>query len=841
MTTKNRRQLCFGLLCLFSATSSAFDIVKDGEPRATVVVAEDASRLVTQAADDLIHHVRLMTDVALPLAKANEEIPEGNRIYVGASKLTEALGIDPSKLPREGFRILVKGNVLAIVGKDKPVISYHPNGLVRKVDDNPLQSFRMTQPATWFGVAHFLEKHCGVRWFWPGEEGVYYEETDDLSVGDMDEVNAPRVIMREIRSLWQGTWILRGFPKELLTEVNYNDPLMHKVDYGKPAPMVRDYRIWERRMRLGVGGVIKASHADGAIIREYYKTRPDFFAMNVDGKRPSPDEEPDPNLKLCVSKEELAQIQIERGRKLFQAKRSHSVEVITFDVGFQDSGGWCWCEECKALDPPEQSKRWYPVAYKKGKTVIQKKIRHAYLSDRYVTYWNRIAKGLEKEFPDKLIGGLIYGAVGPPPVKARAHPNIIVPYTGASSLRQYNPLSGVKRSLDGWFKAGLRNFYWRPNLMFFDYFGLPFYYAEDGGELVKYLVQNGAKGFDFDTWMNHFATDGVNIHVILRLMWNPDLDVKALIQEYCDKCYGRGGKHVHDYFMKCKAIRQEIMATKGLPSRNQDWVGTLGRFFDADARADLDRIAQKIQAAAKGDAEQFQRRVKVFLIGHQYTMLQAATMELTDKPDKTIEEYNRLIALVTEKEQFLEGLGATWAISAPSIRWATKKNKFGPMVGYAFYESFRNKRMISILPDRWKFFLDQPDAGEQKKLHTEAFDDTNLVTLSIHQFWEPQGFDYNGMAWYRTRFAAPKREPGKRYHLWFGAIDDGFWIYVNGEKVGEDFTTEERPEVWFTPYSCDVTDQLRFGEENLVAVKVRDIFGAGGIYKGAFLLEEDVK
>ena len=94
------------------------------------------------------------------------------------------------------------------------------------------------------------------------------------------------------------------------------------------------------------------------------------------------------------------------------------------------------------------------------------------------------------------------------------------------------------------------------------------------------------------------------------------------------------------------------------------------------------------------------------------------------------------------------------------------------------------------------------------------------------------------MAWYRARFRMPEREEGKRYYLWFGAIDDGYWIYVNGVKVGENFTTEEDPHVWCRSYTCEVTDALRYGEENLVSVKVRDIAGAGGIYKGAFLLED---
>jgi len=57
--------------------------------------------------------------------------------------------------------------------------------------------------------------------------------------------------------------------------------------------------------------------------------------------------------------------------------------------------------------------------------------------------------------------------------------------------------------------------------------------------------------------------------------------------------------------------------------------------------------------------------------------------------------------------------------------------------------------------------------------------------------------------------------------------------------VGENFTTEKNLDVWFTPYACDVTDQLKYGEKNLVAVKLRDKWGFGGIYKRAFLIEAD--
>ena len=826
---------------LLASNSLALDLVKDGRPTATIVIAREANQLVRTAAEDLAFHVRLMTGATLPIAIDDQAPAAGVQVLIGASRLTEELGLKPEELPREGFRILCKGNTLAIVGKDRTLTYHHPNGAVRKVDEDPLSAFMFTQPATWFGVSHLLEKQFGVCWFWPGEDGIYYEKRQNLSVPEMDEIKAPPVTMRTLRSLWQGTWILKGFPKDILRESGYTDPkLLGKIDYGKPADYVRDFRVWERRMRLGVGGIIKASHADGWLIKEYWEKRPDFFAQRWNGKRRAPGEKRDVNAKLCVSNQDLIKLQQERGLEFFRRLREQPppAEQITFDIGFQDSGGWCWCAPCKAMDEPGQRKGTYPVTWQEDGKWVEKKVKYPALSDRYVRYWNQIAEAVCAEFPQKLIGGLIYGAVGPAPVHARVHPNLVVPYTGASSLRANDPLPWVKKELERWFDAGLRNFYWRPNLMYFDYFALPFYYAEEGGELIKYMVQNGARGFDFDTWGNHFATDGVNIFVILRLMWDPDQDVNALVKEYCDKGFGKAGPLVHDYLMRCRAIREEIKVAKGIPSRNQDWVGKLGRFFDAEERAALDALAGQIKAASADDAPQFQKRVEVFLIGHQYTMLQAATIELTDKRNKSVAEFNELVRLVVKKEKWIENLGPTWAISTPLVRWHTTKNKFGPSVGYTYYESFRGKAIAAPLPERWKFFLDEKEVGDRLGLHTDKYDDSKLPHLSIYAMWEKQGYtEYNGHAWYRARFQAPEREEGRRYYLWFGAIDDGFWIYLNGQEVGKDFTTEERTHVWYTPYACEVTDQLKYGAENLVSVRVRDLRGGGGIYRGAFLLK----
>jgi len=457
--------------------------------------------------------------------------------------------------------------------------------------------------------------------------------------------------------------------------------------------------------------------------------------------------------------------------------------------------------------------------------------------------WNKVAKGLERDYPDRFIGVMRYSAVSLPPVRERVHKNVILSYTGGSDLRKSLGYRAVAAELEQWFEMGLKNFYWRPNLLNKNCYGLPLFLADDVGRLVQYLVKNGCKGFDYDSWKNHFAAEGVNLFVIVSLMWDPEQDVGALIREYFEKAYGRAGKHVHEYFMVCKKVRERMVAGRpDDPGRAQDYLGALYRYYDLATLQEFERIATRIEEVTKSDAEQFERRTAVFLVGVKYALLQLRVMHLLNKKDKSIDDYNRLIEMVQEKERFIENLGPTWAVSTPVLRAQIRSSrpvppgKLAPYVGYQFYKTCTGKTVIAVLPDEWSFYIDQSESGERKGLPTEDFKDSRLRKLSVHDVWENQGFDYNGVAWYRTRFAAPKREPDKRHTLWFGAIDGSSWVYVNGALVGERDSSKV-PNAWFMPYAVDVTDHLRPVADNLIVVRVHDKAGLGGIYRGALLLE----
>ena len=74
--------------------------------------------------------------------------------------------------------------------------------------------------------------------------------------------------------------------------------------------------------------------------------------------------------------------------------------------------------------------------------------------------------------------------------------------------------------------------------------------------------------------------------------------------------------------------------------------------------------------------------------------------------------------------------------------------------------------------------------------------------------------DYHGVAWYWRSFQPPTNpHRNGRYLLKFEAVDYFAQVWVNGSKVGEH-------EIGETPFTFDVTDAIRLGQRNLLAVRV---------------------
>ena len=157
--------------------------------------------------------------------------------------------------------------------------------------------------------------------------------------------------------------------------------------------------------------------------------------------------------------------------------------------------------------------------------------------------------------------------------------------------------------------------------------------------------------------------------------------------------------------------------------------------------------------------------------------------------------------------------------------------------GYSDAETFAEMRktmteVFDLPKDGWKFTLDESNSGVGSGWYRQDFDDSNWQNLSIGKWWEEQGVDYDGRAWYRRAFTAAPIEPGKRVFLAFGGADDAAKVWLNGVFVAERDIASGAEK----PFAMEVTRLLRPKEENVLAVQVRDGQGYGGLWKSIKLM-----
>ncbi|VGO20413.1 glycoside hydrolase family 2 TIM barrel-domain containing protein [Pontiella sulfatireligans] len=145
----------------------------------------------------------------------------------------------------------------------------------------------------------------------------------------------------------------------------------------------------------------------------------------------------------------------------------------------------------------------------------------------------------------------------------------------------------------------------------------------------------------------------------------------------------------------------------------------------------------------------------------------------------------------------------------------------------------------------WKFSLsDNPEYREP------GFTDSTWRTLNVPHDWSIEGeyqpnkymgmrggFFPEGIGWYRKCFTVDPSKKNKQFTIQFDGVFRNSEVYVNGRFMGR------RPYGYAT-FQYDITSALKFGEDNVIAVRVDNSVPAGsrwysgsGIYRNVHLIE----
>jgi len=136
---------------------------------------------------------------------------------------------------------------------------------------------------------------------------------------------------------------------------------------------------------------------------------------------------------------------------------------------------------------------------------------------------------------------------------------------------------------------------------------------------------------------------------------------------------------------------------------------------------------------------------------------------------------------------------------------------------------------------KWQF-----KTGDDERWKNPDFDDRKWDNIFVPAVWETQGYaDYDGMAWYRLHFKVPAELTGKTLVLLLGKIDDLDETYLNGELIGHtgrirsnpSRSSHDREYQELRTYTIP-SNVLKAGADNVIAVRVFDGMGFGGIYQG---------
>ncbi|MFT5222187.1 MAG: enterochelin esterase-like enzyme [Glaciecola sp.] len=117
-----------------------------------------------------------------------------------------------------------------------------------------------------------------------------------------------------------------------------------------------------------------------------------------------------------------------------------------------------------------------------------------------------------------------------------------------------------------------------------------------------------------------------------------------------------------------------------------------------------------------------------------------------------------------------------------------------------------------------------------------AHDDSDWVTTTVPTSDGHEGAwdDYDGIGWFRNSFLLPAEADGLNLVLSAGYLDDADEVYLNGMLVGASGQfPPENDSQWFERRLYPVPNEaLRYGQQNVIAVRVSDFSGGGGWYKG---------
>lgn len=492
-------------------------LVYDGEPAATIILAEEPTRVAQLAAKELQFHVQKITGASLPIVADNVPV-EGNRILVGESAATIALGLRSRDFKRQEYMIKFLPATVVLIGRDKD-----DRGSLDYASGDGFPC-HFDEQGTLYATYDFLERFLDIRWYLPTDIGITFTERKTLVVGGEDVRRSPHMKFRHTSP--------RPYPLDLAGDT------VEGPEPARPLPR-RDHMLWLFRNRKG-GERFPVGHAFYGYYDRFLEDHPEWFAQGFEDHPKPP--------QLCFTHPGLIKQVIQDARHYFDREGAGNY----FRVGAMDVDVWCQCPDCQAIILEEATKG-------------QGHFSNNRVSDYFFGFVNKVAREIKKSHPDKYIASLAYWSYAFPP-SFELEPNIALEV--CLQVRCWHDPDVRKNDLailEAWAERGnpifLRLYYCFPAFIatLGNYRTFPPFFGHEIVRQFEIFREANVRGLYIEpSYLAHMhqsaLLDQVEFHVTWRLADNPDLDGNALIYEFFERFYGAAAEPMRRFYEKVEQI-----------------------------------------------------------------------------------------------------------------------------------------------------------------------------------------------------------------------------------------------------------------------------------------------
>lgn len=362
---------------------------------------------------------------------------------------------------------------------------------------------------TLYGVFSFLENELGVRWYTP--KATVVPKRRRFRLPSLDHSESPAMKFR-------------------FTDYNETTVGGTKVEWS--ARNKENMKFVGQENEYGDLYGFNRSHTMGIFVpaSKYFDTHPEYFAYKG-GKRI-------PNGQLCLSNPEVLQICI----------REMKNDIITRPTAFfhglsqVDSYDLCECEKCKEIE------------YKYG--------GHSGL---IIWFVNQVADAIKDEFPEALLNTYAYQYSVKPPTGIKPRDNVAVIFctTGCCLAHPFEDRckeysydnDAFMDNLEGWSTLCDKLFIWEY-VVNVKHPLAPFVNLPAFGPNVQTFADNNVMGLFAEGRLTAAGGSFAQMKnwVILKLMWNPQLNTDVLARDFIFGYYGNAALHIWKYYKLCKSL-----------------------------------------------------------------------------------------------------------------------------------------------------------------------------------------------------------------------------------------------------------------------------------------------